>query len=131
MAALGISGTLRAVEIAGVSYEPAGDIDMSEIVSAVENSSVRGYGSSMRKMVSRAPTREGVVLLTNADERAELKSIADNAGVDVTLSYINAAGDKMTAPGWIEMENNQTAENRTTVQLHPRRDWTVIVGQAN
>jgi hypothetical protein len=130
MAALPISGTIRAVEINGVPYEPAADIDISEMVSEFENTSVPGYKFNMRKMTKRSPVREGIVLLTNEDDRAALKEVADSVA-DVTLSYINAAGDKITGPGWIEMENNTTAENRTTVQLHPRSGWTVVVGQDN
>ena len=130
MAALKISGTIRTVEIDDEAYEPAADIDISEVISEYENSSVDGANFAMRKMMKRTPMRDGVVLLTDQDQRTTLQGVASGVA-DVNISYVNAAGDKITAPGWININDNTTAENRTTVQLFPRRTWTVIVGQDN
>lgn len=121
-----ISGSNRKLTIEGVSYRVAGDANFSEMISAFENSMVPSSGRNMRKMVKRVATREGVVLLTNADERIALKSVAESID-DVKLSYTNAAGDTYKAEGAIEVETNETEENRTNCILLPRGDWTPFV----
>jgi hypothetical protein len=121
-----IAGSNRKLTIEGVSYEIAADANFSEMISSFENSMIPTSGSNMRKMIKRVNTVEGVVLVTDADERIALKSVADSID-DVKLSYTNAAGDTYKATGAIEVETNETEENRTNCILLPRGDWTPFV----
>jgi hypothetical protein len=81
----------------------------------------------MRKMLKRVPVREGIVLVTNADEREVLKSFAEGLE-DLKISYTNAAGDTYRCEGTIEVESNETEENRTTCKVMPREEWTPFIG---
>jgi hypothetical protein len=83
-------------------------------------------GVHMRKMVKRVRSVEGVVLITNGEEREQLRAFAEGLDV-VKFTYVNAAGDEYRAEGTIEIESNETEENRTSCMLHPNVPWTVFV----
>lgn len=121
-----IAGSNRKLTIEGVSYDVAADSNFSEMISSFENSMIPTSGKNMRKMMKRVNTREGVVLITDADERIALKSISESVD-DIKLSYTNAAGDEFKAEGTIEVEANETEENRTNCILLPRGDWTPFI----
>jgi hypothetical protein len=121
-----ISGSNRAFTIEGISFRVAADANFTEMISQFENSMVPTSGRAMRKMVKRILTREGIVLVTNADERQLLIDFAESLD-DLKISYTNAAGDQYKCEGTIEIENNETEENRTSCQVHPRDRWTPIV----
>jgi hypothetical protein len=121
-----IAGTLRKFSIEGISYELHGDTNVTEIFVKYENSRLPTTGQNMRKMVKRITAREGFVLATDANERAQIKSFAESLD-DLQISYTNASGDEYKALATIEVENNETEENRTTLQAHPVTDWTEII----
>lgn len=121
-----ISGTPNSLTIDGIAYRLAGDVNITEIFTAWENSLIPSSGRAMRKMMRRTPNREGVVLLTNAEERDNLKAQAESL-TNLKLSYTNRAGDTYKCEGIIEIENNETEENRTTIRLLPVEDWTTFL----
>ena len=121
-----ISGSNRKLTIEGISYDVAADANFSEMLSSFENSMIPTSGKNMRKMMKRVQTREGVVLITDADERIQLQSVAESID-DVKLSYQNAAGDEFKAEGTIEVEVNETEDNRTNCILLPRGTWTPFI----
>lgn len=122
-----LSGSIRKLTIEGIAYNVAADASFTEIITRFENSMIATSGSSMRKMMKRVPTVEGVVLITNQSERGQLKSFAE--GLDLLqISYVNAAGDTYRCEGTIEIENNETEENRTNCVIHPKDDWTPFEG---
>jgi hypothetical protein len=43
------------------------------------------------------------------------------------MSYTEASGDVYRASGWIEFESHETEENRATIQMHPRNDWSAFL----
>jgi hypothetical protein len=114
--------------INGIPYSVAGDTNATQIFTRWENTSIPSSGASMRKMVRRSPNTEAMTLLTDADERAQLKTDSESKD-DVSLYWVNAAGDAYRAEGWFEVESNESEENRTNVILQPRDDWTVTVGE--
>jgi len=128
MAAKFIGGTPRSVSIDLVDYDVMADTNITEMVSPYENTSVPTSGRNLRKMTKRSTSREGLVLGTDADEKTNLVAISVSAD-NVQLSYTNAAGDTYRAKGWIEVENNETEESRTAVQMHPETDWALSVGE--
>lgn len=121
-----ISGSLRKLTIEGISFNVAADANLTETFTTFENSMIASSGRALRKMMKRVPMREGLVLLTDAAERETLKSFAESLD-DLKVSYTNAAGDTYRCSGTIEIENNETEENRTTCQVHPREDWTAFI----
>jgi len=121
-----VTGTLRKLTIEGISFNVAADADISEVMTNYEVTRIPTSGPSMKKMVRRIPAREGIVLITNAAERENLKSFAEQIA-DVKVSYTNAAGDEYKCEGSIEVENNTTQENRTTVRVDPKEDWTAFI----
>ena len=122
-----IAGSLREVQINGISYRAMADVNVTETFTRWENSQMPTSGTAMRKMVRRIPLRESVVLATNAAEREQLKLFAESSE-DLEMSYTNAAGDTYSSIGTIEIENNETEENRTTIQMLPVDDWTLFEG---
>ena len=122
-----IAGSLRKLTINGQPFRVMGDVNMTEIVTAWENSHLPTTGRAMRKMVKRVPSREGLPLATNSAERATLKNFAEGLD-DLKFLYENAAGDKYRCTGSLEVENNETEENRTNVQILPYLDWDLAQG---
>jgi hypothetical protein len=122
-----IVGSLRDFQVNGISYRVAFDANLTEIFTKFENSLIATSGLSMRKMMKRVPSREGMVLITNSAEREQLKLFAESTE-DLEMSYTTAAGDTYSAVGTFEIENNESEENRTTLQLLPNDDWTLFEG---
>lgn len=123
MAARKIGGSNRKFTIEGISFNVAADASFSETFTRWENSMVATSGGGMRKMMKRTPSVEGVVLITDADERLVLKDLVEGLD-DLKITYTNAAEDSFRGEGTIEIENNDTEENRTSCTIHPRGDWT-------
>lgn len=122
-----IAGTPRRLSIEGESFRFSADANLTEQFTLYENSMLATSGKAMRKMVRRVTEVTGVTLRTNSEERARLKEFAESID-DLKLSYTNIAGDTYRAVGTIEIENNETEENTTTVQLLPNLDWSLDVG---
>ena len=121
-----VAGSNRKLTIDGISYRVAADANFSETFTKFENDVIATSGSGMKKKTKRIQRVEGVVLLTNAAERIELEAAAESID-DLKLSYQNAAGDEYKSEGTIEIEGNETEENRTSVTLLPTGDWTPFV----
>ena len=123
MAAKKVAGSIRKFTIEGISFDVAADSTFSETFTTYENAMVATSGKGMRKMTKRIPAVEGVVLITDADERLVLKDFAE--GLDnIKITYQNAAQDSYRCEGTIEFENNETEENRTSCTIQPAGDWT-------
>jgi hypothetical protein len=130
MAAKDIAGSIRKCVVNGISYRVAADCNLTMPLSGYETTTVPSSGSNMFKMVKRSRNIEGLVLLTNADERAQLKAEAETIST-YTLAVTNAAGDTARATGKINIENHETEENRTTVHLLPEDDWQDAVAEVS
>ena len=92
MAAKKIGGSIRKLTIEGISFDVAADANFTEVFTNYENSMIATSGGAMRKMLKRIPSVEGVVLVTDSDERLVLKDFAE--GLDlVKITYTNAAKD--------------------------------------
>lgn len=118
-----IVGAIRKVTLDGITFDVFPDANVKEVGSAWENSAVPTSGRTMRKMMKRVEEREGIVLACNGAERDILKGFADGT-VDIPMSYVTAAGDIYSAAGFIEFESRETEENRATIKMIPRSDWT-------
>jgi pyridoxine/pyridoxamine 5'-phosphate oxidase len=125
--ALNVAGTPKKLTIEGISFNLAADVDIEQIFTQFENTAIPSTGPAMRKMVKRTADSNGFVILTNADERKSLKLFAE-ATSPVQFTWENRAGDTSRCLGIIEITNNQTAENRTTVNVMPVDDWAVSIG---
>jgi hypothetical protein len=121
-----ISGSNRGVSIEGVPFRVAADANFTETISEFEKEVIATSGRGMTKYTKRVPMRESVVLITNASERESLVAFSDSKE-DLKLSYTNAAGDTYQCEGALEIENNETEENRTTCKLLPVNSWTSFI----
>ena len=130
MAARDIAGSIRKATIAGIAYRVAADSNATMPLSNYETTTVPTSGTNMFKMTRRSKNVEGLVLITNADERAALVAEANSLTV-ITLAVTNAAGDTDRATGKINIENHETEENRTAIQLLPEGDWTTSVAEVS
>lgn len=122
----GVSGTLRKVKIAGLTFNAAADSDVNELLGLYENSAVAHSSGNIQKKTKRAATRESVVLITTASERSLLEEISNRTDT-YALVYIDAEGNEYQAQGFIQIEGNTTMENRTTCQLIPSTQWTTFL----
>lgn len=130
MAAKNVHGSIRKVTIGGIAFNAAADTNLTMPVSEWETTLIPTAGAPARKMVRRALAVEGLVLITNTDERVLLKALAESLD-DVSLAVTNQAGDTMRATGSINIESHETEEGRTTVHLLPVSDWTDSVGEVS
>lgn len=121
------AGTLQKVLINGIPFSTPGDVDLAEVFTKYENSVIPSTGQGMIKQEARVPARNDLVLLTDGGEREILKAFAE-AGETMTFSYTNRAGDIYRSQGTINIDANQTNENRTTIQLLPLDDFSAFLG---
>lgn len=121
-----VAGAIKKVTLDGVTFTVAGDANITEVGSRYENSVIPTSGDNMRKMVKRAETREGVTLIIGGRDRELLRTLADRT-TDFPMSYETAAGDIYRATGWIEFENRETEENRATIKMFPRQEWSAFL----
>jgi hypothetical protein len=126
MAAKDLTGTIRKVNLNGVTYDAAADASIKGVPTGHENSAVPTSGRTMRKMVKRVQSRE-VELVANGAEQEALKALADQLP-DFPMSYETAAGDIYRAVGFLEYSNHETDENKASVTLFPRGDWEAFLG---
>lgn len=122
-----VAGSNLSFTVEGIPFDVMADANITETVTKVENSRIPTSGKNIRKIIKRVAIREGIVLGTDSAEREQLKTFAESLD-DLQLQYTNAAGDSYQAVGSIEVENNETEENRTTVQAQPELDWTLFEG---
>lgn len=117
-----IVGSLRRVTLDGITFDVMPDANVDEVGSAWENDALPTSGRTLRKMMKRVETREGVVLACNGSEREILREIADRQS-DIPMSYETAAGDVYRCVGFIEFEKRETEENRASIKMFPRDTW--------
>jgi hypothetical protein len=121
-----VTGTPRKVTLDGITFDVFADTNIKEVGSKWENAAVPTSGRNMHKMTKRVESREGITLATNGAERDILKELSER-NTDFPMSYELASGDVYRATGWIEFESRETEENRSTVMLHPRTDWSAFL----
>jgi hypothetical protein len=121
-----ISGSPRSFSVEGVSFRVAADANITEIITQFEKEVIESSGEGMIKFTKRNAAREGVVLITNASERESLIAFSDTKE-PLKLEYTNAAGDSYQCQGALEIENNETEDNRTTCKPMPVNTWTAFI----
>jgi len=120
-----VSGSVRKFTIEGVPFRVSADTNVSRKPSNIENDMVPSSGKGMRKVTRVTPKAEGFNLLVNAEEVEALKSFAESLD-NIKVSYETAAGDLYRCVGQIEMEAQETEENKVTVTVLPEEDWTAF-----
>lgn len=126
MAAKNAAGSIRAVVLNGILFNVAADSNVTDPASDYEKTSIPHSGGNMVKMMKRSRNKEGIVIIANADERANLKTLADSVD-PITLAIKYATHDTDRATGHVHIENWESEENRVTVHLLPDGDWTSSV----
>lgn len=121
---MSVAGSIRKFTVEGQVFDVAFDANSSGLLNKFENSRVRHSGGSMSKKVLRVPTVENIVLITDWAAKEDLKAFA-NQIEDVKMLIEYAGGDKIKAEGSFNIESDESEENRTTISLHPRDEWTV------
>lgn len=117
------AGTVRKLTLDGITFTLAADANFTEIFSEWENEMLATSGDGMLKKTKRTPIVEGVVIEADQGDREILKSLADSLD-DFPISYQYASRGVARCTGQINIENNETDSNRTTISLLPRGVWT-------
>ena len=121
-----VTGTLINVVLDGIPFDVMADTNVSEVGSIFANEAIPTSGRNIQKKTKRVEAREGVVLACNGNERDILKILSERTD-SFSMSYVTAAGDTFSAPGWIEFENRETEEGRATIQMLPEDTWSQFV----
>jgi len=121
-----LPGSLLKVTINGVSYDVLADTNLDVVPPRFKNEALATSGRNLRKQTRQVQEVKSVVIACNADERAQLITVAENT-VDVTLAYTTAAGDVFRASGWIDFEKWETLEHKASLTLFPRDKWEAFV----
>ena len=72
-----ISGTIRRVTVAGVTYRALGDTNLNLVPQAYKNEMVPTSGGNMLKKTKQVRTLTGVTLACNATEVEALRALAE------------------------------------------------------
>ena len=72
-----VSGTMKKLTLAGITYDVLSDSNFNEAVSKYKNESMPSSGRTMRKMTRQAPIVKSVTILANQIERDRLKALAE------------------------------------------------------
>ncbi len=121
-----VSGSIKKVTLNGVTYDVMADANVSEVGGGTANDMLPTSGRNVRKTTKRVQTREGIILACNGSERELLQALSESDG-DFPMSYETAGGDTYRATGVIEFESRETEENRATVTLLPRGEWSTFL----
>lgn len=117
------AGTPRKFTIEGISFDLAGDVNISRMLSIYENSKIPSSGKAMTKKVKRVATAESIVLLTVEREKEQLRVFAEQLeDVKFSITWIN--GDVVKCEGVFNIESDESEEQRTTIVVHASDRWT-------
>lgn len=114
------SGTLRGLTLDGLTLDVKGDADITINLSPFETEAIPSSGRSMMKMTVRNPSIEGIPLETDPLEADALRVLAERLA-NFPMAIELADGSILRGNGRINYENWTTAENISTIQLHPDR----------
>lgn len=117
------AGSPNKLAIDGLPFDIAGDSDLSEVFSRFTNTIVPSSGEDSISQEARAREVSGVVIILKKGDKQLLANIADSGDI-VSLSYTVRDGSRYAGRGNINIENNQTMQNRTSITLLPVGEWT-------
>lgn len=118
-----VSGSPKSVTLSGIPFNVRADANLNTMLTKFENSRTPHSGGSMRKMVRRILTVEGVVLVLSGTDRENLRQISESTE-DVTLAYEDAGSNNYHAVGSIEVEGWESEDNNVNCILQPAGEWT-------
>lgn len=118
-----VSGTVKSVTLGGIPFNVRADANLNTMLTKFENSRTPHSGGSMRKMVKRILTVEGVTLVLNGTDRENLRNLAESTE-DITLAYEDAGGNNYHAVGSIEVEGWESEDNNVNCILQAADEWT-------
>ena len=121
-----VIGSLRGFTANGQDFRPAADSNVTIVPSKYENSRVANSGKSMRKMVARIPSADGIVLTVNLDEYNDLKAMADSLD-NAKLSIALASKGTFKCEGSMELSGYESEEGRISVRAEPVDEWDTEV----
>lgn len=117
-----VTGTLRGFNGGGQDFRVAADANVTLVPSKYENSRIPNSGKSMRKMVARIMSADGVVLTVNKDELADLKAQAESLD-DLSYTITFASKDEYKCEGSIEITGYESEEGRVSLRVDPAEEW--------
>ena len=120
-----ISGSLQSATIEGVPYDVLGDTNVSIMLNEFENDSVPTSGKPIHKKMKRIAAAESIVLGTSWEEKETLIDLANSVDT-LKFSIKFAGGDIIRGEGHINIESDESEENRTTVKFLPDSGWNIF-----
>ena len=79
----------------------------------------------MMKKVKRVQSREGIILIVDADELEQLRAYSEMLD-DLRFSYTKMSGAQYKCEGCMAIEENTKMDSRTTVNVYPRDGWVLF-----
>lgn len=119
-------GTIRKVQIAGISYPVTADIDATIDLDRFTNDSLPTSGENVKQMVLKAQTITGITLRVNITKYKQLKAASE--GIDaVPATFELANGDKVVGEGDLIGDRSfTTAEGVYTCDFAFRKEPILI-----
>ena len=111
------SGSILSVSIGLVPYDVAADADITK-TPEVLNEAVRHSGGSSQKVTKLTGELTGVTLLVDTGLLATLEASAKSI-INIPMSILYADGSSFSAPGWINLAEHTSMENRVDVSMFP------------
>jgi len=120
-----ISGSLQSATIDGVPYDVMSDTNVSISLNEFENDSIPSSGKPIHKKMKRVAAAESIVLGTSWEEKETLINLANSVDT-LTFSLKFAGGDVIKGEGHINIDSDESEENRTTVKFMPDGGWNIF-----
>jgi hypothetical protein len=121
MSAGNVSGTPRKLNLAGLPFKVPGDFNATMKFSPFETEGVPTTGGTMFKMTLVSPNAEGIQIIVNPDEAAELTKIAERRD-DYQMAVTLADGTTWNTSGKINFADGvETEENRASIVMIPNK----------
>jgi len=123
---MSLAGTPKKVTLDGTTFDVYADTNITEVASKLETEAIPTSGNSIMKKTRRSTNREGVVIACNGAEFEIVKELSERI-VDFSMSYELASGDVYRTVGQLNLESRETEENRCTIIMIPRDDWSAFL----
>lgn len=122
---MSVSGSLRKVTLAGVTYRAFGDVNISKTGSRFEVEYVPTSGNAVKKMSKRVENIENIVLDLDDVQRDVVKALSESTG-EFEMSITLANGAVYTATGSVNYDTFESEENRSAITMMSQNGWTLF-----
>lgn len=121
-------GTPREVKVDGLRAFPDRDCNARLPSGQYENEATPHAGGNQKKMLRASGALTNVTCQVTKTEFEKWQALNDDSRDNMSLSFIDRAGNVYRAVGWVEVEGLDDADNMMTLRLIPNKGiWTLFL----